>query len=429
MNGKVEIKQFLPFMKHKQQDTLGIYTLEEFRAVLKHERARADRDGSEFSLVVFEVGSVDGKIIDTRGMVRALGERIRSIDEVGWVDDESIGVLLPSTNLEGGWIFVVDFESKIYTKKSPPPFTVYSYPNQWFQNNGETGGTSQKQTEKKLKQKNISNFITNSNLDDINPSIFSKTKNDFALKKEETESIIVKKVPLWKRTMDIVGSILGLILFSPLFLIITVYIKIVSPGPVLFKQKRIGYKGRAFTFLKFRTMKIGNNQVIHKKHSTDFIHSDVSMEKLDNKGDPRIIPGGRILRKTCLDESPQFINILRGEMSLVGPRPCIPYEAQEYLRWHKHRFDVVPGLSGLWQVSGKNKLTFKKMVRLDIHYIENMSFWLDVKILLLTIPVIIGMVFEAVMKKIRVCEKIASQYSESNVSICKELEAIAQLYQ
>ena len=124
MNGKVEIKQFLPFMKHKQQDTSGINSVPEFKAILKHERARVDRDGSEFSLVVLEVGGVDGNIIDTRGLVRALGERIRSIDEVGWVDEESIGVLLPSTNLEGGWIFAVNFgilQRPVYTFEEKNP--------------------------------------------------------------------------------------------------------------------------------------------------------------------------------------------------------------------------------------------------------------------------------------------------------------------
>lgn len=113
------------------------------------------------------------------------------------------------------------------------------------------------------------------------------------------------------------------------------------------------------------------------------------MAKLDDKRDPRIIPGGRFLRGTALDEVPQFINVLKGEMSLVGPRPCIPYEAEEYLRWHAHRFDVVPGMSGLWQVSGKNRLSFKEMIRLDIAYSRQMSLWLDIKIIALTFPSIV----------------------------------------
>jgi lipopolysaccharide/colanic/teichoic acid biosynthesis glycosyltransferase len=124
------------------------------------------------------------------------------------------------------------------------------------------------------------------------------------------------------------------------------------------------------------------------------------MEKLDTTSDPRIITGGKVLRKTCIDELPQLFNVLRGEMSLVGPRPCIPYEAEEYLRWHTHRFDILPGMTGLWQVSGKNRLSFEQMIRLDISYAKTMSFLFDLKILLLTLPTIIGLVSEAVVRNI-----------------------------
>lgn len=126
------------------------------------------------------------------------------------------------------------------------------------------------------------------------------------------------------------------------------------------------------------------------------------MEKLDDKKDPRIIFGGKVIRKSCIDELPQLWNVLKGDMSLVGPRPCIPYEAEEYLRWHTHRFDIVPGLTGLWQVSGKNKLSFRKMISLDINYSKNLSLLLDLKIILMTIPAIIIMVLEAAFKKINI---------------------------
>ena len=142
-------------------------------------------------------------------------------------------------------------------------------------------------------------------------------------------------------------------------------------------------------------MKSNTGVDIHKKHSTDFIHNDKPMFKLDNR-DPRIIPMGRIIRKACIDELPQLFNVLKGEMSLVGPRPCIPYEAKEYLRWNKHRFDVVPGITGLWQVSGKNKLTFSQMIRLDILYEKKMSIWFDLYILFKTIPAIVVMVIDSI---------------------------------
>lgn len=191
-----------------------------------------------------------------------------------------------------------------------------------------------------------------------------------------------------------------MLITSPIFLVLGIYIKIVSPGPVFFKQTRIGYKGIPFDFWKFRTMKCGNDQSFHGDHAKSFIlDGDVPMEKLDNR-DPRIFFGGRVIRKCCLDELPQLWNVIKGEMSLVGPRPCIPYEAAEYLRWHTHRFDVLPGLSGLWQVSGKNKLSFKQMVRLDIAYCSNITLLGDLAIIFRTPFAIMKMVFEAFAQKL-----------------------------
>jgi lipopolysaccharide/colanic/teichoic acid biosynthesis glycosyltransferase len=199
--------------------------------------------------------------------------------------------------------------------------------------------------------------------------------------------------------MDVAGSLFALILLSPLMLLMALYIKIVSPGPAIFHQQRVGFRGRLFTFFKFRTMKLDNDSSHHRQHLRNLIQGDDPMIKLDTSSatsDPRIIPGGRILRTLALDELPQFWNILRGDMSLVGPRPCIPYEAAEFLMWHKQRFDIVPGLTGLWQVSGKNSLSFKEMIRLDNTYARTVSPLLDLKIVLLTIPALAGIAFGAV---------------------------------
>jgi len=148
-------------------------------------------------------------------------------------------------------------------------------------------------------------------------------------------------------------------------------------------------------------MRAGNASGCHQPPLNDLIASDKPMEKLDDGRDPRIIPGGRVLRKMCIDELPQLVNVLRGEMSLVGPRPCLPYEAEDYLHWHSRRFDVLPGLTGLWQVSGKNRLTFKQMIRLDISYCRNMSLGLDLGIILRTVPTIIGLFFEGLGNRLR----------------------------
>jgi len=200
----------------------------------------------------------------------------------------------------------------------------------------------------------------------------------------------VSKTPLWKRTMDIIGAILGLILFAPLMLFISLLIKMVSQGPILFKQERVGFGGELFQFLKFRTMKVNADTTKHQQYYADLIkcssskdNSEKCMTKLDDSNTD-IIPFGKILRNTCLDELPQLINVLRGDMSLIGPRPPIFYEVEKYLRWHNGRFDSVPGMTGLWQVSGKNRLTFNEMIRLDVQYSRRLSFWLDIKILLMT---------------------------------------------
>jgi lipopolysaccharide/colanic/teichoic acid biosynthesis glycosyltransferase len=159
-----------------------------------------------------------------------------------------------------------------------------------------------------------------------------------------------------------------------------------SRGPVLFRQRRVGYKGKEFTCYKFRTMQADAETRPHCDHFRQLTQSEVPMTKLDAQSDPRLIPLGSLLRVTGLDELPQIINVLRGEMSFVGPRPCIPYEYELYQPWQRRRFDAVPGLTGLWQVSGKNRTTFNEMIQLDIEYSERLSLGLDLKIILKTLP-------------------------------------------
>jgi lipopolysaccharide/colanic/teichoic acid biosynthesis glycosyltransferase len=196
-----------------------------------------------------------------------------------------------------------------------------------------------------------------------------------------------------KSVMDFTGSLLGLVLLSPLLLAIAALIRLTSPGPVLFRQERIGQMGKRFVFLKFRSMYVNNDDAIHREFIRKLISGTVgdaaapdgagSVYKITH--DPRITPLGRFLRKTSLDELPQLINVLKGEMSLVGPRPPIPYELADYDMWHRHRLlERKPGITGLWQVTARSSTTFDGMVRLDIHYIRHWSLWLDLKILMLT---------------------------------------------
>jgi exopolysaccharide biosynthesis polyprenyl glycosylphosphotransferase len=189
-----------------------------------------------------------------------------------------------------------------------------------------------------------------------------------------------------KRAVDIAVALAGLVAVSPLLLLIALLIKLTSPGPVFFRQKRVGRFGREFVFLKFRSMVVNNDPSIHQKYMRDLIAGKAATaDGLFKLNDPRVTRIGRFLRKSSLDELPQLINVLKGEMSLVGPRPPIPYETEDYKLWHQRRIQQVkPGITGLWQVEGRSRTTFDDMVRLDLHYIEHQSFWLDFKILLKT---------------------------------------------
>ena len=196
-------------------------------------------------------------------------------------------------------------------------------------------------------------------------------------------------MPGWKRTIDILFSLIALPVFALFALVMAIVMKIVSPGPVLFRQVRVGYRQRRFICYKFRTMIVGADNKIHQRHCEELIHSNAPMVKMDSRSDSRVIPGGWLLRASGLDELPQLINVLRGDMSLVGPRPCVPYEYERFLPWQRERFSAVPGLTGLWQVSGKNRTTFEEMLRLDVRYAQNISWWRDFKIMLMTVPALV----------------------------------------
>lgn len=200
-------------------------------------------------------------------------------------------------------------------------------------------------------------------------------------------------LPRWKRTIDILGASFGLLILSPIMFLVALLIKMTSRGPIFFRQKRVGYLGKQFQFLKFRSMRTHADESIHQEHLKELIcngngnGSDKPMTKIRN--DPRVTKLGRLLRAWCLDELPQLIHVLRGEMSLIGPRPPIQYEVEDYQDWHKQRLNIVPGITGLWQVNGKNAMTFDEMVRVDLRYMKNLSFWTDIKILAKTIPTVL----------------------------------------
>jgi lipopolysaccharide/colanic/teichoic acid biosynthesis glycosyltransferase len=208
-----------------------------------------------------------------------------------------------------------------------------------------------------------------------------------------TKASIVR--PGWKSALDIICVLLSLPIWLPLMILLILVTRMASPGPIFYRQKRVGLGGRHFLIWKFRTMKLSADTRTHEKYFQELMRADCPMTKLDAQGDPRVAPFGRILRASGLDELPQIFNVLRGEMSLVGPRPCLPNEFAHYEPWQRERVNGLPGLTGYWQVNGKNKTTFNEMIAMDLFYLENVSILLDLKIMLKTGAVIAGQLFES----------------------------------
>ncbi len=191
--------------------------------------------------------------------------------------------------------------------------------------------------------------------------------------------------PVWKRCFDICGSLALLVALLPLMVMIGLYIKCVSRGPIFFLQLRIGAGAKRFVMVKFRTMHVDNSSESHRDYVATLVNSDSPAKKPEYKS--RLIRGGGMLRALSLDELPQLFNVLIGNMSLIGPRPEV-LQLEDYEPWQLRRFEVLPGISGLWQVSGKNRLTFAQMIKLDIQYVDRMSVWLDAYIAVKTLAVV-----------------------------------------
>jgi len=365
------------FRMDKNPPLSGVQDAETLLNILERERARSDRTGNEFSCIVFRAdGGAGESDASMRRLAHILVNTVRIGDAIGWIAGGNLAAVLPSVSAEGAMRFADRVAHKFGPDGTPLLRTVHTYPY-WKDSpppdpgsspppGGPDGGTSSGPPEKRN----------------------APSKQDRAGPARSMEPLFSRQTPVWKRALDVTGAVLGLVLFSPLFLLQAILIKTVSPGPVLFRQERIGYGGKPFTFLKFRTMHVSNDPTAHQRHLYDLINNDKTLTKLDAYQDPRIIPFGNVLRQSCLDELPQLINVLSGDMSLVGPRPVPPYEADAYLPWHRQRFDVLPGLTGLWQVSGKNRTTFREMIRLDVGYSRTVSPRQDAKIVLKTLPAV-----------------------------------------
>ncbi len=375
-----------------------ICSVETFRLHVERERDRADRSQRPFSLVIFHPGSDLHPDNEMERLIRLIQPRIRLADLAGWLSKSEVGVILVDTGYAGAGIFVRHLLSDWPQNIPRPLYRMYTYPfssdpfddrQLWFDSLGSVKANPQ---DAAILSRRFIPSPHAGTAPDASPELFVSS--------EEALHLILAVPPArWKRAVDVAVSLAALILLSPLLGLIVLLIKWSAPGPALYAQERVGFRGRIFHCLKFRSMYVDAPSQAHQGHMAGLIQSGTAMHKLDGKNDPRVFPVGRWLRASSLDELPQLINVLRGEMSLIGPRPCIPYEYDCYLPWHRHRVDALPGLTGLWQVSGKNKTTFAQMIRLDRSYARKTTLWLDVWILLRTLPVMTGQLMEDIQNR------------------------------
>jgi len=341
-----------------------------FRKVFCWERKRAERSGRCFLLMLVHVGSILQANHNKRALseiVSALFSSTRETDLAGWYREGAMLGVIFTEFREGDRKALECLTSDKVTASmrsrfSPEQLDKMRISFHFFPERGDKAGFGQLANE------------------ELYPDLFERDE-------ERKFSRFVK------RSMDIAGSLAALILCSPLFLLISVAIKLTSKGPILFRQERVGRYGSRFTFLKFRSMECGTDARIHREYVKQYIAGEAGAARASQtqnavykiQSDPRITRVGKFLRRTSLDELPQFINVLRGDMSLVGPRPPIPYELEGYQIWHRRRVqESKPGITGLWQVNGRSRVKFDDMVRMDLQYAKTWSLWLDVKILLQT---------------------------------------------
>lgn len=337
-----------------------LLSVRQFQRLLSRERARSDRSGDRFSLLVLVPSTSPKGTAFYSQLARSLHKRVRSTDESGWLDSERVAVVLPGTSPRGAWKLADDV-CKNWSGNPRPICQVYCYPS-------DTTQLDQSIVDRRAKKGENDETST---LPD---------KNGKAL-----EPLFMKGMPLWKRAIDVTAAGIGLTMLFPLFAVVAAAIKCTSRGPVFFTQMRSGCGGRPFLMYKFRTMVSDAEK--RKAALMALNEQDGPAFKLTN--DPRVTRVGQFLRATSIDELPQLWNVLRGEMSLVGPRPLPCNESDACLDWQRRRLDVTPGLTCIWQVRGRSTVNFNEWVRMDLEYVSRRTLWHDTKILLATVPAVI----------------------------------------
>lgn len=327
-----------------------------FSRLLETERLRADRSGNQFAVLVFRMRTVDAEPVAT--FAAALHDRLRETDHPGRFGNggRDVAVILWDTGIEGAHRFAAALRERC--GKLLPQHEIYLYPTDppYFDDDGEPANQSGKFV------------IRRDNLHDLLPQV------------KPLESLFIKPLPWWKRAIDVFGAGFGLLVLSPLLLLTATLIKLTSRGPIFFTQTRDGLGGRRFRIVKFRTMYTGADA----QKAALRAQSEQDGPCFKMKNDPRISPIGRYLRKSCIDELPQLWNVLKGDMTLVGPRPLDFREAREITGWGRRRMEVTPGLTCIWQVHGKSRVSFAEWMRMDIRYLTARTFLRDMKLILQT---------------------------------------------
>jgi lipopolysaccharide/colanic/teichoic acid biosynthesis glycosyltransferase len=346
-----------------------ILSQEAFHRIIRLERHRTERSLKPFLLMLVDMGEhLPAAAIqkNVSNFLSALAESTRAIDVAGWYENSRvIGVMFTEIGTQNR-------ETIVNTMKARLSDVLRS--------------------RLVLEQVRISFHLFP---EDWNQDASKRPSNPVLYPDLSTRAERKRGSGVLKRAMDVVGSSLALVIGAPVFLVIAAAIRVTSKGPVFFRQNRIGQHGVQFVFFKFRSMCVDNDPSVHREYVTKLIAGNAEQhparENVEGEGvfklthDPRITRLGAFLRRTSLDELPQFINVLKGEMSLVGPRPALPYEVEAYDLWHRRRvLEAKPGITGLWQVAGRNRVPFDEMVRLDLKYAQSWSPWLDLKILLRT---------------------------------------------
>jgi len=368
-------------LDHAEREVLS---QESFLKLLRKERVRADRTGDELTLAAIRLTALDpGADPGVRHAVGSILGRVRCLDEIGWLRRGTLGILLPATAVAGAKRLIDDLRRNDTTGHlRHGRWTIYAYPEDWVaedDQDGDSGNGSPRRTP------------------ESGTTVFPR---DGLRRGQTTESglysvrqgaevcslvdLLQVPTPRWKRALDIAGASLGLVLASPFMLLAAIGVKLTSPGPIFYTSTRSGLRGRPFRFYKFRTMYADAES---RKHEL-LEHNEASGPVFKMNDDPRITPFGRWLRRTSIDEFPQFWNVLKGDMSLVGPRPPIPEETRYYSRWQRRRLEGRGGLTCIWQVSGRSNVHFEDWVRMDIQYLEEPSFWRDLLILIQTFPAV-----------------------------------------